>query len=188
LSARGHLVADRVWAGAPRLQRLRNADCHVGRSTCSGACADTTPCRMFLCGRCRSQVVVCRRCDRGQIYCAGTCAREARHEAQRAARRRHQATPRGRAMHAERNRRYRARRRCVTDHGPPADAEAVPLCQSAGDIATNVPLSAPTRVPEPPACHYCGHSPSLFVRLSPLPPRSSRRQLGGPSRGNRRPP
>ena len=63
------------------------------------------------------RILICRRCDRGQIYCMGICARDARREGQREARRRHQATPRGRAMHAERNRRYRARVRRVTDHG-----------------------------------------------------------------------
>jgi hypothetical protein len=60
-------------------------------------CADEVSCRSFLCGRCRSQVLVCRECDRGQIYCIGTCAQEARRDKQREARRRYQATPRGRA-------------------------------------------------------------------------------------------
>jgi hypothetical protein len=87
------------------------------RSACGPACPDEASCRMFLCARCRSQVLVCRRCDRGQIYCVGTCAQEGRRDRQREARRRYQATPRGRAMHAGRNRRYRARQRHVTDHG-----------------------------------------------------------------------
>jgi hypothetical protein len=26
--------------------------------------------RFFLCARCRAQVLVCRRCDRGQTYCS----------------------------------------------------------------------------------------------------------------------
>ena len=32
----------------------------------------------FLCADCRNQVVVCSGCDRGQVYCAGDCARRAR--------------------------------------------------------------------------------------------------------------
>jgi hypothetical protein len=66
------------------------------RSACGPACPDEASCRMFLCARCRSQVLVCRRCDRGQIYCVGTCAQEGRRDRQREARRRYQATPRGR--------------------------------------------------------------------------------------------
>jgi hypothetical protein len=41
--------------------------------------------RLFLCARCRAQVVICRDCDRGQIYCTSRCAQDARRNAQRAA-------------------------------------------------------------------------------------------------------
>ena len=70
--------------------------------------------RMFLCARCRVQVVVCPRCDRGQIYCAAGCSSEARREAQRAAGARYQASRAGRFAHAERSRRDRARCKIVT--------------------------------------------------------------------------
>ena len=40
--------------------------------------ADPLSGRLFLCAGCRDQVIVCSCCDRGQIYCAGGCAREAR--------------------------------------------------------------------------------------------------------------
>ena len=64
------------------MQRLTNPECRrVARLACTDAGDDETPCRMFLCARCRRQALVCRRCDRGQIYCAGTCAQEARREA-----------------------------------------------------------------------------------------------------------
>ena len=52
--------------------------------------------RMYLCARCRAQVVVCRRCDRGQIYCTRDCARLARRAAQHAAAQRYQSSHRGR--------------------------------------------------------------------------------------------
>jgi hypothetical protein len=112
-------AAEERHHGAERstLSELTNSACGNGVRQSTAASADEVSCRMFLCVRCRSQVLVCRRCDRGQIYCIGTCAKEARRERQREARRRHQATARGRAMHADRNRRYRARVRCVTDHG-----------------------------------------------------------------------
>jgi hypothetical protein len=56
-----------------------NSECgNSKRWTCAAACIDEVSCRMFLCARCRSQVFICRRCDRGHIYCIGTCAQEAR--------------------------------------------------------------------------------------------------------------
>ena len=45
MSAGGHLVANRVSAGVPRLQRLRNAACpNVGRSTCTKRHRVDVPC------------------------------------------------------------------------------------------------------------------------------------------------
>jgi len=34
--------------------------------------------RMFQCARCHCQVIVCRHCDRGNVYCANGCADLAR--------------------------------------------------------------------------------------------------------------
>ena len=68
----------------------------------------TAAARLFVCLRCRAQVLVCSHCDRGQIYCAGTCAQEARQHARQAAGKRYQATYRGRLNHAARAGRYRA--------------------------------------------------------------------------------
>ena len=115
---------DRIFARFEQ-RRTKNS----ARRICAAACDDGVSCRMFLCGCCRSQVFVCRCCDRGQVYCIETCAQKARHDRQREARRRYQATPRGRAMHAERNRRYRARMRCVTDHGPGQGARRAAVAQ-----------------------------------------------------------
>ena len=62
--------------------------------------------RLFLCARCRRQVLICSRCDRGQRYCGARCSGPARRESLRAAGRRYQQTRRGRHCHAERQRRY----------------------------------------------------------------------------------
>ena len=91
--------------------------------------------RLFLCARCRRQVLICSRCDRGQHYCGARCGGLARRESLRGAGRRYQHSRRGRHCHAERQRRYR--RRCregacthkVTHHGSagaPCDAELAP--------------------------------------------------------------
>ena len=85
---------------------------------CNSDCEENLHPRLFLCGRCRQQVRICRRCDRGQMYCGRECALEERSGRQREARRRYQASERGRQMHADRSRQYRARRRRVTDQGP----------------------------------------------------------------------
>ena len=91
--------------------------------------------RLFLCARCRCQVLICSHCDRGQQYCGARCSGLARRESLRGAGRRYQHSRRGRHCHAERQRRYR--RRCresacthkVTHHGSagaPCDAELAP--------------------------------------------------------------
>lgn len=165
-------------------------DADSARRICVATCSDGVSCRMFLCGCCRSQVLVCRCCDRGQIYCINTCAQKVRAERQREARRRYQATPRGRAMHAERNRRYRDRMRSVTDHGPSNEPERRPSFNLDGGTTLSQP--APSR--ESPGllfCHNCGSSASAFLRRSPLRTRRHRtikRQIGSSaSRLRRRP-
>lgn len=62
------------------------------------------PGRRYLCAGCRTAVLICSRCDRGQRYCTG-CAGEARRRSVRAAGRRYQASLRGRHAHAKRQQR-----------------------------------------------------------------------------------
>jgi hypothetical protein len=64
---------------------------------------------MFLCARCRTQVVLCSRCDRGNRYCGPACWRLARNAARRETARRYQRSRRGRLTHAARSRRWRQR-------------------------------------------------------------------------------
>ena len=57
---------------------------HCGRRPCAGRREPVeAPARLFVCVGCQVQVLICRCCDRGQIYCASGCAQEARHHAQR---------------------------------------------------------------------------------------------------------
>ena len=65
--------------------------------------------RMFLCARCRDQVLVCSDCDRGQRYCTRACSSLARRSARRDAARRYQMSRGGRIVHAARSRRWRIR-------------------------------------------------------------------------------
>jgi len=66
--------------------------------------------RLFLCARCRVQVVLCSRCDRGNRYCGRPCWRLAHDAARRDSAGRYQRSRRGRLVHAERSRRWRQRR------------------------------------------------------------------------------
>ena len=44
---------------------------------------DDQSARLFLCACCRAQVLVCRKCDRGQRSCADGCAAMSRQALQR---------------------------------------------------------------------------------------------------------
>ena len=82
------------------------------------------PARLYVCARCRAQVVLCSRCDRGNRYCGRACRRAAREAAQRLAAQRYQRSWRGRIAHAQRSRRWR-QRRCAAAGGAPDDAQNV---------------------------------------------------------------
>jgi hypothetical protein len=92
-------------------------DCGRSPFACEPAEASA---RLFLCKRCRDQMLICSRCDRGHVYCDG-CAEAARRQGQREAGKRYQATRKGRRAHAARQCAYRARRNDVMRRCAPAD-------------------------------------------------------------------
>ena len=133
--------------------------------------------RFFLCALCRRQALICSRCDRGQIYCAGDCRFEARKMRRREAARRYQRSRNGRFNHAARSRRYRARAKIVTHQGspdPPLDA-VVPEASAAAreEPLPGAELAASSSAPVPVIrgdatfgrrCHWCDQQCSPFVR------------------------
>ena len=135
------------------------------------------PGRMFLCGRCRAQVVLCSRCDRGNVYCGPACAQARRRESVRAAGKRYQDSRAGRFAHAARSRQYRAGRQNVTHQG--------------SAVAPASALLAPAAVLLPPAsasvliarCSRCGAPRASAVRLGWL---RHHRRIAGPSTGAKR--
>ena len=86
---------------------------------CSGAEETDASARLYLCARCRAQVLICSCCDRGNIYCERGCAAESRRTRQRASGQRYQRSLGGRRNHAARAKRYRARQNKVTHQGSP---------------------------------------------------------------------
>ncbi len=119
--------------------------------------------RLFLCHCCRIQVVVCSRCDRGQIYCAGDCAEMARKASLREAGQRYQKSRRGRFKHAERTRRYRLRQQKVTHRGsmPPAQSDLLAANSAVGREAATAGSTATSQTV---CCHFCGTRHSGLLR------------------------
>ena len=130
--------------------------------------------RLFTCARCRAQVLICSRCDRGNSYCGPACSKQARRASLRAAGRRYQRTRRGRFTHAERQRRYHRRLNKVTHQGSVPSAPCDSLRRESRTAPQHSLRSPPTRVPGP-RCHFCRRPCSAFVRLDFLHSSAPRR-------------
>jgi len=95
--------------------------CHPCAVQCFGearvpGAAQPATYRLYNCRRCGVQVRICRRCDHGNIYCAGECAEIRRRESLRRAAARYQRTRRGARTHATRQRRWRTRQQHTVTH------------------------------------------------------------------------
>lgn len=137
--------------------------------------------RMYGCARCGEQVHVCRRCDHGQIYCAGACAAIRRRESQRCAGARYQESHSGAIKHAARQNRLRARERDakqkVTHQGSLGDGgastvaahpTAPPGTLAYASRATRQQSFVPRHTAAAPRCTFCGRALSPFIRLHAL--------------------
>lgn len=133
--------------------------------------------RLYHCARCHCQVILCRACDRGHIYCANGCAQHARKDSLRRAGARYRSTWRGRLNNAARQRRFRARQRNVTHHGSvalraPAVLPAVPMVPlTRQDSAMGNPGD---RHVDAITCHRCGALCSPLLRRDFLRSRARR--------------
>ena len=127
------------------------------RRVCDDGQAEPVSARLFLCGRCRRQVIICRCCDRGQVYCPDGCAGQARRQSLRDAGRRYERTLQGRRKRAERSRRHRARRRKIVTHqGSPSPPTGDLLPAVAMAIPCDDASAATPARPAMPHCHWCG--------------------------------
>jgi hypothetical protein len=119
--------------------------------------------RLYHCARCHCQVILCRRCDRGHVYCAKGCAQRARRDSLRRAGARYRVTRRGRLNNALRQRRFRARQQKVTHQGSAlVERPAVLL------VTLTLPDSGAHNGFEHRVdviyCHRCGGECSRFLR------------------------
>lgn len=162
--ARGGRLLSRQ--GAVAIGQDYRRQCMHQNHACASRSGGESVSRLFLCARCRCQVVICSRCDRGQIYCGPGCAQEARRCNQRKARARYQASVRGRKMHAQRSGRYRARHRRVTDQGSVRSGtlsqRPAPAVVAAAAVLPAFAISPLRRT----SCHCCGNPVSVFLRQS----------------------
>jgi len=128
--------------------------------------------RLFLCARCRVQVLLCSRCDRGQRYCSRVCSGLSRRAARHEAAARYQRSRGGRLAHAARSRHWRQRQRSqnVTHQGSlrvAADAP-LPTWSTTPALPSPAPTEALTDPPRPPpgwTCRRCRAVLSSWVRL-----------------------
>ena len=138
--------------------------------------------RLFHCVRCHTQVLICRRCDRGQTHCSSTCSKESRRESLRQAGRRYQQTRQGQMKRADRMRGYRAReKQKVTHHGsPPGEVGALLPVDTLPPKVIRVVV---TRMDY--RCHFCRQPCSDWLRRNFIKRRGSGVALSNTRRSHR---
>lgn len=119
--------------------------------------------RLYHCARCHAQTMICRCCDRGNVYCRD-CALPARREAERRASKRYQESPQGRLNHAARQRCYRSKQTEKVTHDGSIETER-PVGHSAKQ---NLPISWDLVSAQSIICHFCFGICSQFLRLDYL--------------------
>ena len=134
---------------------MRGAVSHAARASSivlrpfQGSSMDDLPVgRLFLCGQCRTQVVLCSRCDRGNIYCSAVCAQISRRQFQRDAGDRYQRSPRGRLAHAERSRRHRQHRQARVTHQGSGDVVPHDQIDPTATVSPSPPVVVMDNVPQ----------------------------------------
>jgi hypothetical protein len=137
--------------------------------------------RWYACAACHQAVLICPQCDRGNIYCAGGCARQRRQASQRRASARYQQTPQGKHRHAARQAAWRGRKKKVTHQGsdPPPEtaivqAHAPVLTVESSDVQAMVVQSLAATMPAQLTsvicsfCSFCRQAVSRFFRTDRL--------------------
>ena len=119
--------------------------------------------RLYNCASCHAQTMICRCCDRGNVYCPA-CALPARQEARRRASQRYQKSLQGRLNHAARQRRYREKQTEKVTHNGSLEAET-PVAHS---TKRNPSISSELATAEIIICHFCGEICSPFLRADYL--------------------
>ncbi|MEL0584702.1 MAG: hypothetical protein AAES65_07485, partial [Candidatus Thiodiazotropha sp. (ex. Lucinoma kazani)] len=120
--------------------------------------------------RCHCQVIVCRYCDRGHVYCAAGCADHARSTSLRRAAKRYRSTRRGRHNNADRQRRFRARQREKVTHQGSPPVVSLALLLSALNARVRDQEEERDRTETVIYCHACQRECNPFLRPDFLRP------------------
>ncbi len=131
--------------------------------------------RVYHCARCHCQVIICRYCDRGNVYCTNGCAEHARLTSLRRAAKRYRSTRRGRHNNADRQRRFRARQKQIVTHQGSPTAAGLVLLQSALNARKRGQEDAHNRTETVIYCHFCQRVCDPFLRPGFLRPPQRRR-------------
>ena len=119
--------------------------------------------RMYYCLRCHSQVVICRRCDHGNVYCV-KCAPRAGKEAKNSAAVRYQTTYQGKVKHAARQSRYRERLKEKVTHKGSKDCPVSDLLVDKQKKVPPVTVQPGSAVTTSILCHTCRNLCSTLIR------------------------
>jgi hypothetical protein len=145
--------------------------CHRGGGL--GLLEEPATYRLYNCQRCWMQVCICAQCDCGNLYCPGECAQRARRESVRRAGARYQRSFRGSGKHAERQRRYRERRKFeVTHHDFSPVTRGCSVLRHPRTVSEWIDVGSKETC-WPPArslqrrCAFCGRPLPDFARLHP---------------------
>lgn len=139
----------------------------MAMSKSKAAIHDHDTARLYQCARCRAQTVICRCCDRGNLYCP-ECALPAYQDARRRASRRYQNSQQGRLKHAARQRRYRERQAAKVTHSGSPETKSHLSHSAERNLAENPPVPI-KRVPNSAIiCRFCAAVCSAFLRLQRL--------------------
>jgi hypothetical protein len=121
-----------------------------------------TSARIYHCHRCHSQVIICRRCDRGQRYCTKGCSQLARKVTCKRAMKKYQSSRQGKLNNAARQCRFRRRlKQKVTHHcSIQVPLHGVLINKARGSVKANqiVQISSILR------CHHCNEICGPFLR------------------------
>lgn len=133
----------------------------------------TSTSRLYHCTYCHDRVVICSRCDRGNIYCP-ECSNIAPKESKKRSAKRYQSSRKGRLKNAERQRRFREKKRLTLEIKKPSDKKVTH--QGSPPESTNVSLPSEQlqrqdnqktvirSAKEGIYCLFCGYECSNYLR------------------------
>lgn len=125
--------------------------------------------RLYQCVRCHCQVIICRHCDRGNVYCADQCAELSRLEKQGQASARYQASVKGRHANARRQQRFRQRQREKVTHQGSAKLGPYDLLVTGLKTLKKRFKKQFFQETSGYSCHFCGCQCSDQLRIVFLP-------------------